>query len=125
MKKIRLMADYGCYPLWIEEPDEMGDIDPATLPIAEETRDRLEQWRQTYEAILNKDDPASSGFSSPEAREQFNHEGVYLWGKLRQELEPDYEVLYFSEFFQKNCDRPEELNTLLESISRKPNLVSY
>ena len=28
VKKIRLMADYGCDPLWGEDADNIGDIDP-------------------------------------------------------------------------------------------------
>jgi hypothetical protein len=108
-KKIRLMADYGCDPLWGEEPDEIGDLDPTTLPISQETLKRLEKWVHTYEAILNWEDPASSGFPSVEAREDFDKEGISLWLQLRKELSPDYEVLYFSEILQKNINHPSEL----------------
>ncbi|MBC6476809.1 MAG: hypothetical protein GDA56_02430 [Hormoscilla sp. GM7CHS1pb] len=114
-KTIRLMTDYGCYPLWVEEPDEMGDIDPATLPISQEIIKRLDEWRKAYEEILNLSDPAASGFPSIQAREAFNREGVTLWLQLRNSLWPDYEVVYFSEIMQKNIDHPKELEALLSA----------
>ncbi len=65
-EKIKLMADYGCYPLWWADK-YAGDIDPATLSLSQETISRLEKWADVYDAKLNWDDPASSGFRSKEA----------------------------------------------------------
>ncbi|MBR8826649.1 MAG: hypothetical protein DSM107014_01870 [Gomphosphaeria aponina SAG 52.96 = DSM 107014] len=55
-RKIKLMADYRCYPLWWEDTDKVGNIEPKTLSLKEETITRLEK-----------------------------------------EIEPEYEVSYFSE----------------------------
>ena len=96
-KKIKLMADYGCDPLWWEESDEVGDIDPATLPLSEGTIKRLHTWASAYDATLNWSDPSdSSGFPSTEAEAAFESEGIMLWKQLQKELAPNYEVLYFS-----------------------------
>jgi hypothetical protein len=46
--KIELMADYQCYPLWWIEPDKVGNIDPKTLPLSQETLNRLEKWADAY-----------------------------------------------------------------------------
>ena len=35
VKKIELMADYNCYPLWWANGD--GNIDPSTLPLTSKT----------------------------------------------------------------------------------------
>ncbi|KES16178.1 hypothetical protein GASC598I20_006050, partial [Gilliamella apicola SCGC AB-598-I20] len=35
MKKIKLMADYECYPLWIDSDNEVGNIDPDSLLISD------------------------------------------------------------------------------------------
>jgi hypothetical protein len=108
-QKIKLMTDYRCHPLWWVAPGKVGNIDPKTLPLSQETLSRLTAWRDTYDAILNWDDPASSGFASEEDREAFEGEGIRLWQQLRHELAPDYEVLYFSEILQKLVSDRSEL----------------
>ncbi|MFM6024757.1 MAG: hypothetical protein ACKPER_17825 [Dolichospermum sp.] len=39
-EKIKLMADYGCYPLWWASYDKAGDIDPQTLPLNKENEEK-------------------------------------------------------------------------------------
>ncbi len=64
-------------------------------------RQRLLQWSEIYNQILNLDDPASSDFSSEEEAEEFEREGFRLWKQLQKELEPDYDIFYFSEQQEK------------------------
>lgn len=94
MDTIRLMADYQSWPLWWQAPHEPGDIDPRILPLSDETRDRLRKWSDAYDAILNWDDPASSGFATEAEEEAFEEEGEALWKQLQIELEGQYRVLY-------------------------------
>ena len=42
--KIKLMPDYCCHPLWGIDADNIGNINPATLPLSQETIKRLEKW---------------------------------------------------------------------------------
>lgn len=49
-KKIRLMTDYGCYPLWWDEPDQVGDLDPESLPLSQEIIQRLYNWADAFDA---------------------------------------------------------------------------
>jgi hypothetical protein len=93
-EKIKLMADYGCYPLWWVSSEKVGDINPATLPLSQKTISRLEKWAEVYDAKLNWDDPASSGFPSNDAKDAFEEEGISLWKQLQKELAPNYQVLY-------------------------------
>jgi hypothetical protein len=111
-KKIKLMADYGCDPLWWEEPSEVGDIDPATLPLTEDTIERLHRWAKAYNATLNWQDPASSLLLSEEALSAFEEEGISLWKQLQTELAPNYEVVYFSELLGKVLTDPSQLEVL-------------
>lgn len=113
-KKIKLMVDYGCDPLWWEEPDEVGDIDPATLPLSEDTIERLHRWAKAYDATLNWADPTDSpGFESADAEAAFESEGISLWKQLQKELAPtNYEVVYFSELLGKVLTHPSELEVL-------------
>lgn len=93
MKKIKLMADYECYPLWNLAPGEYGDIAPRELPLSEELQERLLNWAKAYNAILNWDDPASSTFPNAAAEEAFKNEGHRIADALQTELGDTYEVV--------------------------------
>jgi hypothetical protein len=112
-EKIKLMADYGCYPLWWASSGKAGDIDPETMPLSEETVSRLEKWADIYDAKLNWEDPNSSGFPTLEAKAAFEQEGISLWKQLQKELAPNYEVIYFSEQLRKIVTDTNELESLL------------
>jgi hypothetical protein len=108
-RKITLMTDYGCDPLWWEEPDIVGDIAPESLSLSKDTIARLHQWANQYNARLDWDDPGNSPIPKPEEVAEFETEGINLWQQLRQELAPDYEVFYFSDQLQKLIHHPHEL----------------
>ena len=112
-EKIKLMADYECYPLWWASSEKVGDIDPETMPLSEETVSRLEKWADIYDAKLNWEDPNSSGFPTLEAKAAFEQEGISLWKQLQKELAPNYEVIYFSEQLRKIVTDTNELESLL------------
>jgi hypothetical protein len=111
-EQIKLMADYGCYPLWWGGSDKAGDIDPETLPLSQETISRLEKWADAYDEKLNWEDPNSSGFPSLGAKAAFENEGISLWKQLQKELVPNYEVVYFSETLRKVVTDINELEYL-------------
>lgn len=94
MRKIKLMADYQCYPLWGVALDDLGDISPDELPISAELKISLNEWADRFDAILNLDDPASSSFNSAEEEELFINEGYKLAQRLRNELGAEYEIIY-------------------------------
>jgi hypothetical protein len=108
-QQIKLMADYDCWPLWWAGDADPGNIDPATLPLRSETIARLEKWADAFDATLNRDDPASSEFPSDAAFEAFEAEGEELWQQLREELAPEYTVLYYSLSRSKLLDDPSSL----------------
>jgi hypothetical protein len=108
-QKIKLMTDYYCYPLWEVGPESHGDIDPETLPLKPQTIQRLQAWADKFNSILNEEDPASSGFDSEADRQAFDREGISLWHQVISELEPEYEVHYFSQCLGKHFSTPREL----------------
>jgi hypothetical protein len=57
VRKIRVMADYQCWPLWEASPGRFGDIEPASLPISDSLRGDLLEWKRMFDSILNLDDP--------------------------------------------------------------------
>jgi hypothetical protein len=89
--KIKLMADYGCFPLWYNDPGKCGDINPESLPLTKSTIDRLHKWAATFDSFLDWDDPPNS----KKADEAFKQEGKELLQLLQSELGSDYEVTLY------------------------------
>ena len=107
---IKLMPDYACYPLWWEGENRVGNIDPETLPLSQETIKRLHGWSEAYDATLNWNDPADSpGFLNHNDQEAFEHEGIELWKQLQKELPSHFKVYYFSDRLKKLVSSSEEL----------------
>jgi hypothetical protein len=100
MRRIKLMPDYDCWPLW-ETGEDVGNIDPASLPISERLQERLEAWARRYDETLNRENPATSGFASSEVESSFEKEGVALCAALMAELGEGSEVVYFSQAIQR------------------------
>jgi hypothetical protein len=90
---IKLMADYECFPLWEASPGVVGNIDPNELPLTAGLREELSEWARMFDAVLNQDDPAESGFASNEAEVHFQNMGRDLGRKLQLELGPDVTVI--------------------------------
>ena len=96
-KRIKLMADYDCWPLWGMEDDAIGNIDPATLPLTPETLDRLSRWAETFDSWLDRADPANSPPVSQADLDAFEREGRDLWSRLGEELGDGFEIHYLSQ----------------------------
>ena len=112
-KTIKLMPDYGCYPLWYSpvyiasigagnrimvrplenlDKDEIGCINPESLPLSQITVARLMQWQYDFDRSLNQDYPPDTLLTEDEWK-HFEDEGFALWQTLINEL-PDYQVVY-------------------------------
>ncbi len=107
---IKLMADYGTSPLWRTDPSDPDNIEPAALPLSDETRARLAQWAAAYDATLDLDDPATAGFPSVGAEESWEREGIELWKQVRSELGPAYDVSYYSWTAHELLTNPDDLS---------------
>jgi len=94
MKKLKLMADYQCSPLWKACDNEVGNVDPRTLPISEELSHDLEEWALMYDSTLNMDDPSNSGFDSVESENAFKKMGEVLVRRWQKELGDQYTIIY-------------------------------
>ena len=92
MRIIKLMPDYGCFPLWEASPDAVGNIDPNTLPISASLVSELDNWAAQYDATLDQENPLQSGFASIEEEHRFAEVGRGLCTKIQKELGRDFEV---------------------------------
>jgi hypothetical protein len=96
-KRIKLMPDYGCSPLWeYADGDLVANPQPDELPLSDGLRAALRRWAEAYDATLKPEDPRASGFAAPAAEAAFEANGQRLWKQLREELGHDSEVFYFS-----------------------------
>lgn len=123
--KIKLMADYGCDPLWWAGDHRVGNINLATLPLSQEIIQRLYNWADAFDARLNLADPSDSPEVTPEEVERFEWEGLSLWKQLDQELSPDYEVVYFSSHFHQIFTNPVKLEEKLKLNLMKFNQIYW
>ena len=90
-RRLRLMPDYECFPLW-EDGEEVGNIDPTTLPISAALQSALFDWAARYDATLNHDYPPESGFQSKADEQKFVEDAEALLNRLRTELGEDYVI---------------------------------
>ena len=107
MRKIKLMADYNCWPLW-ESGDRIGNVDPGELPISDGLKQRLIVWARQFDQTLDRQSPVSSGFPDAGSLNTFEAEGQRLWQDLRIQLGEGYEVAYFSEKRRQLLQKPEK-----------------
>ncbi|NUA31394.1 hypothetical protein FCJ59_32490 [Cupriavidus basilensis] len=86
------MADYQCHPIWDMSPGMYGDIDPNTLPISADLRQKLADWARVFDETLDTEDPVNSGFKSDEMKAEFKEQGIKLAKQLKQELGSEFVV---------------------------------
>jgi hypothetical protein len=87
------MPDYQSYPTWRPGGEEYN-VDPEKLPISKALADELNAWGDEYDATLNLDDPASSGFPDDAAENAFAERGVDLARRLAAEVADRFRVEY-------------------------------
>ena len=89
-----MLADYECFPVWRPGPSSVENVDPATLPLSGELAAALMAWAEEFDATLNQEYPADSGFPLERDRDAFLRRGRALAGRLARELGPGYRVTY-------------------------------
>lgn len=92
VRKLRVMADYDCWPLW--DDGTCLNVDPASLPLSADLVRELSAWSARFDAILNRDDPARSAFPTLDDRARFLAEGRRLSDRVKSELGPGWIVRY-------------------------------
>ena len=116
MIKIKLMPDYGCYPLWWYEHNIVGNIDPYELPLSHSTIEALNQWADLFNTHLDWDDPGNSPALPIEEVKVFEHEGLRLWLLMIDELKDSYEMIYKSHYLHQIFIDPNDLKNRLLTI---------
>jgi hypothetical protein len=90
VRRIKVMTDYGTYPLWAMDDDLIGEFAPNHLGVSLELENDLWSWAADFDMSLNVDDPANSHW--PEERHrQHLEQGLALARRIKQEV-PDREI---------------------------------
>ena len=89
-KRIKLMADYGCDPLWALDEDLFGSFPPEHLGLSEELTGAISAWAAGYESAIALDDPAT-GLWTEAQHGAHETEGRRLAVLMKRER-PDLEV---------------------------------
>jgi|SRR5262245_16578083 len=53
--RLKLMADYQCFPLWWHGGRSIGMIEPDALPLSEPLKRRLSAWAAVYDGLMQTD----------------------------------------------------------------------
>jgi hypothetical protein len=91
---LKLTADYECWPLWVDG-GEIGNVDPADLPLTHRLRTDLMSWATAYDRTLSQTSPPDSGFATEADKSAWIDEGRRLADELRSQLGADWQVVYF------------------------------
>jgi hypothetical protein len=89
-RRIKVMTDYGCHPLWAMDEGKIGPFSPYHLGVSLELENDLWAWAAEFDMSLNADDPANSNWSG-ERHRQHIEQGLSLARRIKREL-PEREV---------------------------------
>lgn len=89
-KRLKLMADYDCWPLW--DLDDPHNVDPHELRLTAELLAELLAWSEMFDGILDRS-TGHAAFKSEQQEHAFDQTGRRLLEALRKEC-PDIEFVY-------------------------------
>ncbi len=89
--KMKLMPDYQCWCVW--DMDDPDNVNPDTLPISGELKQRLHLWECAFDETLDLVDHTNIGFRSERQYSEFYDLGWELFFRLQAEL-PEFEWWY-------------------------------
>ena len=95
IRRLKLMWDYQCWPLWENNGVIFKTFDPATFPLSESTLARLQAWAAIPDAKLAEHISAPQDMTwTEEEKRSFEAEGLELWRILRRELGSGFHISY-------------------------------
>ena len=85
--RVKVTADYECWPLWWDEAGRVGNVSPTELGLSDHLSSDLLAWASAYDATLNRNVPSLSGFASDDEERLFHEQGRRLAARVADELE--------------------------------------
>jgi hypothetical protein len=96
---IRLEADWGLMPYFVDEGDDRFDAYTDAgfarrFALPNPVMSAIEDWNQLYQRILDWDDPRRSAFASPADEQRFYEQGRIVSRLLRRHVPADVRIMY-------------------------------
>lgn len=93
MPRLRIAPQWLSEPLWIV-PDrrEAEPVDLDDLGLSDDLADRIEEWIDAFDAVLDPVDPELSRFSDARAAIAWRREGEAIAVAVRRELGADWQI---------------------------------
>lgn len=96
IKRIRVMLDYGCYPVWLydEEDDIIDTALPEELRSNTELDAKFDELQARYEALFinNEKEFSFKGFTSTEEKQKFLQDWQAAFDELAAALNGKYPI---------------------------------
>jgi hypothetical protein len=89
-RRILVMSEYQCDPLWTHDPGRNGTISPRDLPLSESLIADLQAWADSYDGSFNFEELNSPHWSG-ERYAAHDAAGLALGRRLKREL-PDRQI---------------------------------
>ncbi|MDO4394221.1 MAG: hypothetical protein Q4C80_07410 [Bacillota bacterium] len=97
VKKIRVMLEYKCYPIWLYDEDEniVDTLLPDELRNDVELDSKFDDLQARYDALFIDDSSRFEyvGFESDAEKESFLHDWQQAVSELMQKSEGRYEII--------------------------------
>ena len=91
VRQIKLMTEYNYFPLWDLETGE--NLYEEDLPLSIDLTIKLNNLADSYNKIIDWENPSNSSFKSEEEELQFYTRLFLLGCELQEELGDNYKVL--------------------------------
>jgi hypothetical protein len=89
-RRILVMSEYQCDPLWSHDPGRSGSFSPRELPLSDALIADLEAWALSYDGSFNMEDLNNPHWSEAQYRAH-DEAGIALARQLKREL-PDRQI---------------------------------
>jgi hypothetical protein len=89
-RRILVMSEYQCDPLWSHDPGRSGSFSPRELPLSDALIADLEAWALSYDGSFNMEDLNNPHWSEAQYRAH-DEAGIALARRLKREL-PDRQI---------------------------------
>lgn len=93
MPRLRIAPQWLSEPLWIVPGrGEAEPVDLDDLGLSDDLADRIEEWIDAFDAVLDPVDPEQSRFPDAHAAIAWRREGEAIAAAVRRELGADWQV---------------------------------
>lgn len=92
--RLRVLAEYECWPLWQEVRNGVRNLAPEDLGLPESLASGFHAWARKYEETFDPTYPMNSGFADVASENEFYAQGLELAREMAAMIGDDAEVYF-------------------------------